>query len=352
MNKKGLIISIIAAVMMMSASATVFAGEVPTIGTGTPEKGAAASIVKDFEMAEGLTVPEVSFNFTATKITEDAPEATITDITYSSTDDKGSLADGKYTISKESEIAFGTFPHAGLYEYTVKETKGDKEGIIYALTSYTLRVYVANKDGGDLYVKTITAGDSDGKKDKILFTNTYVKNNCSLEIEKKTVGDLADKSKDFEFTITIIKSATDTAESPIYAGAIGSETVNVPVGTPTKFKLHDSEKLVFDKLPAGTRYIVTETGVKDGYTPSVQVTENGIQGEVVPGNDKDDLSSATETANNLVGENDNKVTFTNTYYDMPITGLVLNNLPFIMLVAFAVLAFGLLAVAKRRKSIR
>lgn len=54
--------------------------------------------------------------------------------------------------------------------------------------------------------------------------------------------------------------------------------------------------------------------------------------------------------NNLVGENENKVTFTNTYKDVAVTGIVMNNLPFILLVAVAIVAFVSLAVIKRRRT--
>ena len=52
---------------------------------------------------------------------------------------------------------------------------------------------------------------------------------------------------------------------------------------------------------------------------------------------------------NLVGENDNKVTFVNTYNDTPITGIIVNNLPFIALIGIAVAAFGSLAIIKRKR---
>ena len=51
-------------------------------------------------------------------------------ISYTDKDNKGDANGGKYTISKNSEISFGDFPHAGEYVYTVKETKGTDQGII------------------------------------------------------------------------------------------------------------------------------------------------------------------------------------------------------------------------------
>ena len=118
--------------------------------------------------------------------------------------------------------------------------------------------------------------------------------------------------------------------------------------TPATFKLHDREQLVFNDLPAGTRYVVSEIGAEDGYTPSIQVTENGVQGEVIQGNEKDTVSSASDGSSNLVGENENKVVFTNTFNDTPITGLILNALPFAILIGIAVLVFIILGFIKKR----
>jgi len=347
-NKKKLSVLLIGA-MLMSMSTTAFAENLPTVGTGTEAQGATASITKDLEFAEGVTVPNATFSFTATSTTPDAPRAKITDISYSNADNKGELKDGKYTISKNSKISFEEFKHAGLYEYTVQEMKGSEEGVTYSTTQYTLRVYVANKADGSTYIKTITADDGKGKKEKVLFTNTYVKNNASLIIEKNTTGELADKTKDFEFTIKFTKSATSNETT--FTGKIGEKTVTCEVDTEETFTLHDGQQLVFKNLPAGTRYVVKEKGVAgDGYTPTITVIENGTRTvDGIQGNETDDLSSAKNGSNNLVGEKDNKVTFVNTYNDIPITGIVVNNSPFVALISIVVVAFGSLAIIKRQR---
>ena len=54
---------------------------------------------------------------------------------------------------------------------------------------------------------------------------------------------------------------------------------------------------------------------------------------------------------NLVGEATNQVTFVNTYRDdVPVTGIIMNNLPFILLIGVAILAFGTLAFLKKRRT--
>ena len=306
-------------------------------------------VTKHFVMAEGLDVPDAEFSFEAAAVTADAPAVTINSIFYSSADDKGTLStEGIYTLNKDAQMTFGTFPHAGTYEYTVTETAGNADGITYDNTSYTMTVYVANDSTGNLAVQNITVEADNGKQDDLSFTNTYRKNG-SLTITKNTEGNLADKTKDFAFTITFIPSGTESDNVTSYIGKIGSEDVTCNIGEETTFYLHDGESLVFDELPVGTRYVVTEEAAADGYTPSVSVIENGAQ--TVADNttaEASALSTANVGSSNLVGEDENKVEFTNTHGDVPVTGLVLKNLPFLLLIVLPTLALILPMAAKAR----
>lgn len=352
-NRKKIIALLLSGTILMGMNTTVLAENVPTVGNGTEGKDATVSITKNLEFAQGLAVPNTNFTFSATPKTEGAPIATIANITYKAGDAMENLYNGKYTLSKTSEIVFGKFPHAGQYDYTVTEEKGNMAGMTYSSKTYTMRVYVANKkdNSGETYIKTITAEESGTKTSKIVFTNTYTKN-AALSIEKNTIGELADKTKDFAFTITFTKSAT--SDQSEFVGHIGTETVTCEAGKEKEFMLHDKEKLIFDNLPVGTKYVVKEKGVSDdGYTPSIHVVENNkVTVNNQMGNEKDDLSSANTGSNNLVGEGKNEVVFTNTYKDIAITGIIFNNLPFVLLIGVAILAFVSLAVIKRSRKMR
>ena len=327
-----------------SLGLSAFADDAANVATLTEQQ-----VTKHLVMAESLDVPDAEFSFAVTAVTADAPAVTIGSISYSSADDKGTLStEGVYTVDKNAEITFGTFPHAGTYEYTVTETTGSAEGITYDSTSYTMTVYVANGSDGALAVQRIIVEADNGKQYELSFTNTYCKNG-SLTITKNTEGDLADKTKDFAFTITFIKSGTESDSVTSYTGKIGEEPIECTIGQETSFYLHDGESLVFDDLPVGTRYVVTEAAAADGYKPSVSVVENGVQNATLTANDADALSSASSGLTNLVGENENSATFTNTYDDIPVTGLVLNNLPAVMLIAISAVALVLLTLCKRRR---
>ena len=190
--------------MTAGMQADVFAEDaVPTV----------KKVCKHFVMAEGIAAPEVTFSFIAEKVTTDAPDATIGTLTYSNADTT-TVENGLSSFDKEAEITFGTFPHTGLYEYTISETVGAGDGITYDTASYDLNVYVVNNDDGNLEVQSITAEKDGEKQDELSFTNTYRKNS-SLKISKTTKGMYADKTKDFDFTIRFEKAVTEANNEAI-----------------------------------------------------------------------------------------------------------------------------------------
>lgn len=351
-NKK-IAMALLTGMMVFGTSVTAFAeSSTPIVEVGTENASGSASITKNLELAEGITIPTADFSFTITSTDADAPSASIEKISYDSNDSLGTLSEGKYTVSKNAAITFGELTKPGEYTYQVTENAGNEEGITYSTENYTVRIYVANKSDGGFYIKTITAEKNNEKQSRIDFTNVYTKN-ASLKITKNTEGEMADKTKDFTFKIKFEKSATEAESVTEYTGKVGEEDVKCPIGIETEFQLHDGESLEFSNLPAGTRYVVSEVEEQDGYTPAVSVVENGVQGTTLNGVDGTDLASADAGKTNLVGENENSVTFTNTYGDVAITGIVSKNLPFILMISVAVVGFGLTVVLKRgRKSVR
>lgn len=346
-NKKKFSALVLAGTMLFSMGTNVFAAGEPTVPD--VNQNGQVPITKEFEMADGLTTPAAIFKFTATSQTQDALPATITDVTYQA-GETGTLKDGKYVISKNTAISFtGNWKHAGEYVYTVTEKQENMPNVTYDTSSYTLRVYVINGTNG-LEIEKITAQGATGKTDKILFTNTYAKNDATLTIEKNTEGDYADKTRKFDFEITFTKSPM--SDQTTFTGTIGAQSVECTAGQTKTFKLADGEQLVFNNLPVGTTYMVKELAATDGYTPKVTVIENQtttVTNKTVQ--ETEALDTLKENRkNNLVGENENKVTFTNTYKDVAVTGILMNNLPFILLVAVAIVAFVSLAVIKRRRT--
>lgn len=326
---------LMAAVMCMGT--VVSAADTPTVD---------AKIQKDFQIAEGITVPDITFTFTFAGVEADAPAISAKTVAYSNADTVTSGISSK-TVA---EIFRGvTFPHAGVYTYTVQETAGETSvengTVTYDGSVYTVRVYVRNTENGGLAIDQITAAKGaegqEVKQSEIKFVNKFEKK-TNLVVKKNTVGDLADKTKEFTFNVTFTKPATYDGSTFVS----GNDTYTF--GQEYTFTLADGGQKVFSNLPAGTRYVVTEVGSADGYAPSVTVVENGTQTVNKTAADADSLATAETGKTNLAGEGTNTVTFTNTYKDVPITGIIMNNLPFVILILAAAAGIVGYLVIRRR----
>ena len=337
--------------MAVCTGTTAMAKEVAPMGD-SPE------IQKIFQMAEGMDVPSVSFKFTLEKVTADAPAAQVSPISYNSSTNKGNLTNGVYLMQKSQQINFGKFPHAGKYTYKVTEVNESvtNKNVTYDQNTYYMDVYVENTENGLQLANTVARDGDNDKTPALSFLNTYRRQDASLTVMKKTTGsgdhDLADNTRGFDFTITMYRAATEDTTS--YTGKIGNETVALNFGTGTTatatFKLHDGESLVFTGLAAGTRYKVEEAGAADDYTPSVKVVENGTATvNKTASSEPASLATADGNATNLVGEKANTVDFTNTYKNVPITGVSMNHMPAVVLILAAVSAMAVLFLIKRRQ---
>ena len=399
---KKLVTASIAAVTALS----VFRG-VPTFADdndvatakATGETSAKVSINKVLNIAEGITTPEATFTFTFTPKTGtssngapyetiDSSNGQITDknVSYSGTD---VLATGQTNIKKETGDIFRevNYTHAGEYVYTVAEKQNvgwnviQKNGspidfMTYDNRSYEMHVIVKNKTTGGTYISSVyfkqVSPSVNGKVKPSesgttykydLFTNIYRKNagkitdpnepnpnkpnvskvdpNAkSLVIKKVVSGATADKSKDFTFKLTFTKASTETSQS--ITGKIGETSKTFVYGQETTITLRHDQSLVFDTIPAGTRYKLVETG-SQGYTASAAYKENGASK-----NQAGTVSTNFTQDSILIGEKPNDNTITNSLPDVTPTGLLIDNLPFILMIGLGLAGFVVLSKKRRQ----
>lgn len=384
---------------IFTGAISVFAEEVGTTDykiTGDEANPATIKLKKTLYTDKGITIPALTFNFTATKKSVNdvavidpktdntMPTATINVVTIQDSDKPANVGDNnQYKIEKESNITFGEFSHAGKYEWTITENNDNTQYVTYDNSSYTLTAYVANKaNSNELYVKTITVKNAKNTKvEKLEFVNRYAKNNGSLIISKiladsnkvtqaedgKHTENFNDKSKEFSFTINLEKPASAdnnltkvTAKYYKQDGNVEGKEINF--GQDVTFTLKDGENLKFENnLPIGTTYTVKEDATTN-YIPSAKVTQNGevvqFDGQNQKSGTKNAELNAAEGANKgdnvyqnklYIGEGENKVEFTNTYDFIVLTGIIMNNLPFILMVVVASLGFCMYTIAKKRR---
>lgn len=364
----------------------------------TGETSAKVSINKVLNIAEGITTPEATFTFTFTPKTGtssngapyetiDSSNGQITDknVSYSGTD---VLATGQTSIKKETGDIFRevNYTHAGEYVYTVAEKQNvgwkviQKNGspidfMTYDNRNYEMHVIVKNKTTGGTYISSVyfkqVSPSVNGKVKPSesgttykydLFTNIYRKNagkitdpnepnpnkpnvskvdpNAkSLVIKKVVSGATADKSKDFTFKLTFTKASTETSQS--ITGKIGETSKTFVYGQETTITLRHDQSLVFDTIPAGTRYKLVETG-SQGYTASAAYKENGASK-----NQAGAVSTDFTQDSILIGEKPNDNTITNSLPDVTPTGLLIDNLPFILMIGLGLAGFVVLSKKRR-----
>ena len=325
-----------------------------------------------------------TFSFTATQKTGDGLIGTTADVkipTISFT------ADQTGTTSKRSQITFPTYSEAGKYEYTVKETQtadpivanSDHEKMIMSQAEYTMDVYVTDGATGteisNIVVNKVKddAGQTDtGKVDigntstnTFNFTNTYVQEagtgtnptdpdptyneNGSLKVSKAVVnanGTTTTPDDEFTFIATFaFPTGTDASTLGGIKDANGGDVTLAEGGTYT-FHLKANENMKFTGVPAGTTITVKESAAKN-YKCSAVITINGTQ--LTPVSATKYSTELTVVNKEKLGQKQNTVDVTNTYNDVPVTGIIMNTLPYVLMIALCGVALIAFVGFKRRR---
>ncbi|MGM9912656.1 DUF7601 domain-containing protein, partial [Floccifex sp.] len=300
-------------------------------------------VEKTLLVDDGVTSINKTFTFTVTPVGEAAANINYTpsvSYSYSSLD-----LNGNELVKSGEKIAFSAKDNAvpGEYEFSVKETiVEDDENVTYDGTEYKIRVYLTNNNAenagsGKVVVSSITAvdkdEDTDGKKTtKVSFENQY-KAYSSLTLSKQVTGAGADPVHDkFSFKVTFdFPEWYDNAGTQYQLPTLTNGLSYANGATSTSFTINgfqDDKSVTFENLPVGTTYTVEEIDVPSGYTPSYTLnqglssTTSKNLGDKTPESVEDGL---------IYDNGSNAVEFTNDKPANPITGIITNNAPYIVL---------------------
>lgn len=390
---KKLLAVVAAGAMTMGLAMPAFAGDVPEDLSKRAEK---AYVSKTYQTE---VKKEMAFNFTATQVTTTDREdliktsvaCTIPSIEFKENDFNSNSGSYKKV---SGEITFGNFTEAGKYEYTVKEsaatpgvTDGEHEKLIMSQAEYTMDVYVVERTNGTLRIEKIIVtktkndkGENDSTTGKVdsgnnvnrngfNFTNTYVQEAGtgtdptnpnpdpddyakygSLNVAKKVILNTADNAATlptdkFDFTVKF-EFPAGTDATTLGGVKKNGEAVTLATDGTTTFQLGHNENMKFTGLPVGTEITVTETGVAN-YKASAKVFLNGVQQEAVAASKYNELLTAVN--GDKLGQNKNTVDVTNRYNNVPTTGIIMNTLPYVLMIALCGAAlFGFVAFKRRR----
>ncbi len=153
-------------------------------------------------------------------------------------------------------------------------------------------------------------------------------------------GSSADKTKNFTFKLTFKKASTEEASS--INGSIDGVSKTFEYDRETTITLRHNQTLVFKKIPAGTKYKLVEVS-SQGYTASSELKSNGLI-RTQNGTKSQDFTQE----NILIGEKPNDNTITNSLPDVTPTGLLIDNLPFILMIGLGLAGFVVLSKKRRQ----
>ena len=239
---------------------------------------------------------------------------------------------GAYTVQKQGDsIQLNTIARPDVKrddqtEAVCPETKTTADGTVYTFKGWYTDENCTQK--ADFVNGTISADTT--------FYAKYVPASANLTVTKTVTGKLGDTNKAFTFTIT---KADGTSENITDANVEISEADSAKVEwlRNGKFTLKDGASIIFKNLPSGEYKVIEEDYSGEKYDTSWQI---GTDGEVYEKN-----STATVT----IGTTEQTVHFTNHRTLEPDLGVLLDTLPYIVILAVVAGGVALLMLRKRRK---
>lgn len=374
--------TILASTLIVTLVGGMFA---PKASAAEPAKD--AEIWKDLKITKilnkvenGVTTPDVEFEFAFKPNKDGDPTIPNAKIKFDAQDDedKDDTTPGKQIIKTiPIDLSNIEWKRTGEHIYTLTEVipKDNKvEDMKYSeqdakkqiFRSYQIRFYVEEKEGklqaSKFTVAAITHGGKGYKKlnyDETIgvkFLNKYDKKDGNenpgggteiTEPDKKgfafkkivSNGEEEDNNKEFEFTVKVYKAvgskSIDKAFKYVVVGKdgnVGGEQTEA-YDTEFKVKLKHNERVVFTDVILGSKVSVTEEDAQ-GLTPSVE-------GSLL------DVQKGEKSITGIIGDNNggNFAEFTNK--KTIITGVLIDNLPYIALVAVA--GLGIFFFIKNRR---
>lgn len=397
MKLKKFFAGVLAAAMMLTVGATAaFAegGEKVSV-SGNDYNGAHMfteelpnlSLTKTLVVKNGTAPDHMEFAF---EVKADGSNAAISNAAGNAVFDKTTTNDGADFVAKNDGYTATTTVNlltvlgdnaekVGKYDYTITEVTPVYPGVTPINSTLKMKISVVNKNGdpdGVYGYYVALYRENNGKLEKIeasdAFKNEYDSKNLTLG--KKVHGSLGNLNQDFTFNIKFTKaeSLKNNATTGLYKGPMvsditgtnasikvkGSDTAiekNTYLALDTDYTvtLRHNGTLNLSNLPEDIKYEITENGSKAKDT-GVELDVEGVKYNVVvrTGAEVSSDEVAFDAGTAIVsGTIQNSVTnyFHNTNPDSPDTGVILDNAPYIALLAIVAIGGVALMLNKRRR---
>lgn len=334
--------TVLAATMVMGMSSTAWAAVDPNAGkTDNFVNEDKVTVTKNFKLENAETIsPNATFTL------EQVGDGVVTDGDATSAPPLGEIigttfTEGTATVDgtqQDITITLPTYTRVGIYEYTLKEVVPDNclAGVDYFGNDIKLIVSVIQQDGLLRVAAVHTEGTVNGTKSDV-FTNIYKAG--SLAVSKNVEGNMGDKSKEFDVMVTFTAPTNKTVSAPIsYIEDGKTKTISVADmsdgNQSVTIKLKDAETITFTNIPYDVTYNVEETD------DAVKILDGATKSEysVTYDDNKEGTISSASVQTIILNTKGANID----------TGINLDSLPYIMILAVA--ALGMVGfVAKKRK---
>lgn len=266
-------------------------------------------------------------------------------ITVKDTDGTGTL-----------KVKLPAYTRVGTYIYQIHEVEGNTAGMTYdtaprwlvvhvinnlnaegeVTTGLTYKVAMYNADPTNMSTALLLAAKSDG------FTNTYEQG--SFTVEKKVKGNMADRDKVFNFRVTF--TGIDHMTGKIKAD--GREIDLTEDGT-YDFTLKHDQSCEFTNIPFGVIAAVNELDENGNVIDNTAGAKNDPYTVSYDNNQSVTIGSKTETDTGVKVNAEFATTIINTSTENVDTGVILDNAPYILMLAVVAGGAMTLVIKKRRE---
>lgn len=353
MKLKKLFAGVVAAAMMLTMAVPAFAQ-----GAIKSEEGITSyTLNKSYQLIGEGQAPAADFNFTITNTSVTGsekykgvttfPTPSITPSVHYGVNEAtptGTGAGAKDIVVDFLKDGALIYDSVGQYVYTIAETDPEKglAGVDYDQKKVSMKVTVVNDDKTDngLKISIISftkngqkiSGKVDGNKnEEAAFINTYTAN--KLEVTKKVTGPAGDKNYPFSFTVTFTGPDGKTWDDSALTFAEDAKSATY-ANNAWNFTLTHGESISFANLPKGVTYSVVEKYLN----ADNQITINDI---VYTASYKDETGT--------MGVDAKTATVTNATKGFVDTGVILDNAPYILMLAVVAGGAMTLVIKKRRE---
>lgn len=357
MKLKKLFAGVVAAAMIATMSFPAFAARTPsTYATHGDSKIAVSedgtfTIKKAYASNNGATAPKETFTLTATKVS--VSNSSISDIEFKATGayeltiHDATFENGDIT---DFNVKLPNYGKPGVFLYKLHEDDRGTAGVTYDNNDYYLTVYAFNKADSTAKVEANELqyavrldrglqGNENFEKKVDTINNSYTAE--PLTITKTVNGNMGDRTQPFEFKVVF--NADKTVKSSISVSGDHGEVTGVALdgnntftftNTATvNFTLTHGQTMNFLNLPEGVTYKVEEVNVPAGYKTYI--------------NGADTTATATEST---IGNTAVTIGYENVNGDTTIdTGVILDNAPYILMLAVVAGGAMTLVIKKRRE---